>query len=494
MIKILILLILIIVLYIIYSLKKINDDFIDLNDDKNIYEKEKKRKTNRFFIILSIFIFSIYLKPSVAFAEQKTFNIDFYNHKIVSSTSGLSLIGSFENSDIKLNFYYKSNTGYKYYFPIIFKDNISNKYLISGLSSDTSDILNQDIFDFVSLGFTKDVNPFDTSVDISYPPNVFLYKNNSTVCNVATGCSNLGIDINYYINRYNFYSLDISNSTLSSNYSLDTFSSRFKNGNIEFVGSSIPTTISIGTDVLSNSNSFVIPENYSELDLTGKDGVIFWPKDLRNIPNNCDEIDSSITGSASVCVYDKYSYDFYLKGSLAYTINDFFYSNVQSQKNTLKIFEEYTLFSVNVDKNESIESIMFYNNNDLTSGVGVISQSKIVYNSDLLNYHFINDISDQDSFEMTTIDINGNTQTSIFTGVSELRDLSEINYSFNDDVFSNNNVFDYIKEFFSGCYNSFSFFKSNLLKFTNSLPGILYGLVITIPIIVLILFSWRNLR
>ena len=132
---------------------------------------------------------------------------------------------------------------------------------------------------------------------------------------------------------------------------------------------------------------------------------------------------------------------------------------------------------------------MFYNNYDLALGT-IVQNNKIMYDSTKLNYQFIYDIENTDSFEMCTIDLNGNNICTEFNGVNKLSELDRFNV--NEDSFDNVDFISYINDFLSNITNSFSFYKKQLKLFTDSIPGVVFAFVIIIPILVFIVYSWRK--
>lgn len=440
------------------------------------------------FSFLFIFILFNSHKFNV-YAEQKSFNIDFSSNKLITDTSNKYLLGSYEDNDIKLNFYYKTtNIPYKYYFPIILKDKTNDNYLIFGIASNTSDILNQGIFNNISLGMQKNFDPHKYL--ISYPPNIFLYNDDTIVCNTATPCSTNNIDLSTTgYNQYNLYSLNVSNSTLSSNYSSNTFSSRFKSGNIEFVGTNIPVTISIGTEILYEFTPSIVPSNFTEIDLTNYQGVYFYPKNYNDIV--IETIDNK----------NYYDFNFYYQGCVNYgyfPLNN--PQNVTLLDNSLTcslddISYVDSYFPTYVPDELSFDylyySYLIYNTNtnasQLGTGVGSISPSlygntKIYYNSDLYNYFLVEDFSTMNN-KNCFINYDNEEQCIDGVGVPPFNDI--LDNSQNTSTDSKLDIFkyqgnNYILKFLSLPFNFIkSFYTTSCKPITLPIPFVSSN--ITIP-------------
>lgn len=241
--------------------------------------------------------------------------------------------------------------------------------------------------------------------------------------------------------------------------------------------------LQINDDIIYNQDP-PIPQEYVELDITGMAGVYFYPKDLRNIDNICEDSNGNLVGAGASCVYEKFSYKFYLKGAFQYVLSDSIYTSMVSNKRSLDVFSDFHEFYVNIDRDENFMNIMFYNNNDLSSSVGVSSPAFIKYDSSKLNYQLIENIDDEPDFNFSIIGLDGNTYDFTFTGVPHARDVQEISLSLDESLFENFNeeIFD---ELFESLSKTFSFFTANLRNIFVSLPNIF---IATITIMLLVLF------
>ena len=167
----------------------------------------------------------------------------------------------------------------------------------------------------------------------------FTIRSNSSDWSVPVLMSNVDLGL---VNQFNYsYIYKINN-----DYSLTPIKQNsvlidyLQNG--EILQTNIDFNIKLNGELFYSN----IPDNYVELDLNGKDGVYFWPKDLREIDNVCENETGSIVGVGGVCVYDKFTYKFYLKGALSYALSNHIYSMNQSSKIQLDIFDSYTEFNI----------------------------------------------------------------------------------------------------------------------------------------------------
>lgn len=237
-------------------------------------------------VLIAIILFNA--RKCGVYAYTNEINVNGSTNSLVTNTSNLKYLSSYEDDDIKINYYLNNNVNFSdaliYTFDYSSEPDKIYFYFTQFRNVDLS-LLFQ-----ISLGIERNIDPYSNNV-VQFPPNIFLYNTNNDVCNTATNCYNN----NYFgtgsaftnngTNRNNnLYYYDTVNHTLGTGFDSTSFSNYYKNGTISIRGINKDIPLSVGSENYVPDN--FPPSGYSELDLTGYQGVIFVPKNYSTMNYN----------------------------------------------------------------------------------------------------------------------------------------------------------------------------------------------------------------
>lgn len=232
-----------------------------------------------------------------------------------------------------------------------------------------------------------------------------------------------------------------------------------------------------------------VPDGYEMIDMLGKDAVLFYPKDFREIDNVCSETSSIIGGSAAMCNQFDYYYTFYLKGSFDTALKNLGLNSSEYDRVALENYTKATEYTKIVKSNYYDTGILFYPTN-ISSGTGSVASSeyKVYYDSSKLNYIIIDNIDDFTGEDISYIDKNGDE---VSTKIDSVKKRTDIEYSGSDDFnvdYDENSIksFDIssgFKSFINMLSDGVSFFKKYMGEFMKDIPQFVFYFVIFIPIL-----------
>lgn len=232
-----------------------------------------------------------------------------------------------------------------------------------------------------------------------------------------------------------------------------------------------------------------VPDGYEMIDMLGKDAVLFYPKDFREIDNVCSETSSIIGGSVAMCNQFDYYYTFYLKGSFDTALKNLGLNSSEYDRVALENYPKTTEYTKIVKSNYYDTGILFYPTN-ISSGTGSVASSeyKVYYDSSKLNYIIIDNIDDFTGEDISYIDKNGDE---VSTKIDSVKKRTDIEYSGSDDFnidYDENSIksFDIssgFKSFINMLSDGVSFFKKYMGEFMKDIPQFVFYFVIFIPIL-----------
>lgn len=263
----------------------------------------------------------------------------------------------------------------------------------------------------------------------------------------------------------------------------------FSNFVICYKSDDFPTTeqIFINNIQIEDNTGSSIPTGYEKIDMLGKDAVLFYPKDFREIDNVCSETSSIIGGSVAMCNQFDYYYTFYLKGSFDSALKNLGLNSSEYDRIALENYPKTTEYTKIVKSNDT--GILFYPTN-ISSGTGSVASSeyKVYYDSSKLNYIIIDNIDDFTGEDISYIDKNGDE---VSTKIDSVKKRTDIEYSGSDDFnvdYDENSIksFDIssgFKSFINMLSDGVSFFKKYMGEFMKDIPQFVFYFVIFIPIL-----------
>ncbi len=265
----------------------------------------------------------------------------------------------------------------------------------------------------------------------------------------------------------------------------------FSNFVICYKSDDFPTTeqIFINNIQIEDNTGSSIPTVYEKIDMLGKDAVLFYPKDFREIDNVCSETSSIIGGSVAMCNQFDYYYTFYLKGSFDSALKNLGLNSSEYDRIALENYPKTTEYTKIVKSNYYDTGILFYPTN-ISSGTGSVASSeyKVYYDSSKLNYIIIDNIDDFTGEDISYIDKNGDE---VSTKIDSVKKRTDIEYSGSDDFnvdYDENSIksFDIssgFKSFINMLSDGVSFFKKYMGEFMKDIPQFVFYFVIFIPIL-----------
>ena len=339
----------------------------------------------------------------------------------ISTTAPISsnLVNTYLSSGVSFHFYY-------YYAPNVF-DNVlyfifeyNNKYYMFANYYKMN--TNIDISDLSYYYIYYDSN----DNYLRYPPNIDLVDStDSTICNLATGC-NLSTNYSYSF-KYRYYEIDLENVSLTMKNDVQLSHNILENGTIVYTNSSVPLHVN---DIVKDLPVYT-PVGYTEVDLTGYQGVVFVPKDYNSLDITTVEIN---TGGDYNRYINYYRFPFYYTGCVNY---GYFPLN-----NTSSLVVDTSSMSMCSDSPTFFDGLfpIYYNDDDLSSyayngvivynrNINNISNDNVVYLSSsvwyvssMFDYYLVEDFSTFNG-SFTFNDRDGNEMSIDFARMYSFEDI-----------------------------------------------------------------------
>lgn len=232
-----------------------------------------------------------------------------------------------------------------------------------------------------------------------------------------------------------------------------------------------------------------VPDGYEMIDMLGKDAVLFYPKDFREIDNVCSETSSIIGGSAAMCNQFDYYYTFYLKGSFDTALKNLGLNSSEYDRVALENYTKATEYTKIVKSNYYDTGILFYPTN-ISSGTGSVASSeyKVYYDSSKLNYIIIDNIDDFAGEDISYIDKNGDEVSTKIDSVKKRTDIeysesNDFNVDYDESSIKSFDISSGFKSFINMLSDGVSFFKKYMGEFMKDIPQFAFYFVIFIPIL-----------
>lgn len=243
-------------------------------------QRDLKYIIKRILIGVGITIILFNLKKCNVYALTKI-EVSSNNVSKITNTTGKKKVGEYKDSLLDLEFYVDNNNSFNYYYPIIYKYRNQNDliFAISGIVS--IEDLSLENISLGSIGITKD-NSITSQYSVQYPPNLYLYDNNTLICNVGSTCnsSNNAPFTSFNYMQYNFMVYNFTQDTVNSGMNSSIFGQYvYNNTNIDFYNSNVPFDLTMGTKDIDYTPPVQDPlANLTQVDLTNYGAVLLVPK------------------------------------------------------------------------------------------------------------------------------------------------------------------------------------------------------------------------
>lgn len=468
-------------------------------------KKDIKYIIKRIIIGVGIAIVLMFIKGLPVFAQTPNYFIRLSG----SSTGSLpSLVTEKNNNDVfvdkitlfdKFNVDLVNSTSLNAYYILFYSKN-DNKYYLYYFGA--SNIFKENLTNNIALLFEK------TSSGHYYfsTPNLYNLKNNEFL-----NYSNLnGINLkNYeYGKDYSLladymgtsmYMVSVisenSDNTLNLQelYSFNKQTSLDEN-NISVVQTNLGNLVKFKNNILYDlyQSTPPIPTGFEKIDMFNKYSIVFYAKDFRKLEKICSEyidgVETDDDGNVTVIPNKKCSLEQY---NLLFYYNGDFNTSFANLENMTYVDYPYDQLPFNPDVDFKYDlplkintsefggAIIFYNNSlsQNTDKDGNVTtyydKGYIYYNADLFDYYFVDDYDSDVDENISYIDSEGNEHNvNIKSHPGKYDTLDNTNYTKN-----------FSTSFMEKTLDTFTFIKSNLSYFFNSIPDYFYYFIITILII-----------
>lgn len=398
------------------------------------------------------------------FNEVLTYEFPFYD-----ATFHFKYETSETNSKYMIYYDQENNS---YIIIYLYTDDKNAKFSTNGTGNDTQIIYTGDTsfsktyYNFINIITPKEIEKYDN-----------LYNNSNSKI-IKTEISN---------DKEKLYLYQYDNGALSM---LQTYGSveMFNPKNLKLIKTNFEN-VYVEDEKINVEEIKEVPDGYEMIDMLGKDAVLFYPKDFREIDNVCSETSSIIGGSAAMCNQFDYYYTFYLKGSFDTALKNLGLNSSEYDRVALENYTKATEYTKIVKSNYYDTGILFYPTN-ISSGTGSVASSeyKVYYDSSKLNYIIIDNIDDFTGEDISYIDKNGDE---VSTKIDSVKKRTDIEYSGSDDFnvdYDENSIksFDIssgFKSFINMLSDGVSFFKKYMGEFMKDIPQFVFYFVIFIPIL-----------
>lgn len=404
------------------------------------------------------------LKDPDNFNEALTYEFLFY-----SATFHFKYETSKTNSKYMIYYDQENNS---YIIIYLYTDDKNAKFSTNGTGNDTQFIYTGDTsfsktyYNFINIITPKEIEKYDN-----------LYNNsNSTI--IKTEISN---------DKEKLYLYQYDNGALSM---LQTYGSveMFNPKNLKLIKTNFEN-VYVEDEKINVEEIKEVPDGYEMIDMLGKDAVLFYPKDFREIDNVCSETSSIIGGSAAMCNQFDYYYTFYLKGSFDTALKNLGLNSSEYDRVALENYTKATEYTKIVKSNYYDTGILFYPTN-ISSGTGSVASSeyKVYYDSSKLNYIIIDNIDDFTGEDISYIDKNGDEVSTKIDSVKKRTDIeysesNDFNVDYDESSIKSFDISSGFKSFINMLSDGVSFFKKYMGEFMKDIPQFAFYFVIFIPIL-----------
>lgn len=470
-------------------------------------KKDIKYIIKRIIIGVGIATGIMLVKSLPVFAEEKNINAylkygsyesdrRFYiqSDEITTDIKIFDKIKVFDNTNFSLNVKTSDTSLYnEKNIKLVLLDKTNNVYYFLVLKT----------YIFANNGSIKDsykkLNLSFSNSDMSYS---MLNDGNSISGSItfplAVGKTALPYDNSYNIeeklnNETYYFNIPKSNSNDYKGRILGSYTD-FSNFVICYKSDDFPTTeqIFINNIQIEDNTGSSIPTGYEKIDMFNKYSIVFYAKDFRKLEKKCSEyidgVETDDDGNVTVIPNKKCSLEQY---NLLFYYNGDFNTSFANLENMTYVDYPYDQLPFNPDVDFKYDlplkintsefggAIIFYNNSlsQNTDKDGNVTtyydKGYIYYNADLFDYYFVDDYDSDVDENISYIDSEGNEHNvNIKSHPGKYDTLDNTNYTKN-----------FSTSFMEKTLDTFTFIKSNLSYFFNSIPDYFYYFIITILII-----------
>lgn len=470
-------------------------------------KKDIKYIIKRIIIGVGIAIVLMFVKSLPVFAEELQNYYIFYDEDFFNSGSYVfslkptqhansSIVDSFTVYDeFKINLTMDNNFNYNGYYYLLYNKS-TNKYILQYFAK-------QDKLNFnYTYGLVYSQLSSNAPFQITFGSLSVFY--NSDLKNITTP-----IDLNNYTegvdyNNLNwrdlgesiYYGYIISKNSDNSLSIIRNYDSVYEN-DWEIVSTNIKSNIykQLNQKVYNfytYNSTPPIPTGFEKIDMFNKYSIVFYVKDFRKLEKICSEyidgVETNDDGNVTVIPNKKCSLEQY---NLLFYYNGDFNTSFANLENMTYVDYPYDQLPFNPDVDFKYDlplkintsefggAIIFYNNSlsQNTDDDGNVTtyydKGYIYYNADLFDYYFVGDYNSDVDENISYIDADGNEHNvNIKSHPGKFDTLDNTNYTKN-----------FSTSFMEKTLDTFTFIKSNLSYFFNSIPDYFYYFIITILII-----------
>ena len=337
---------------------------------------------------------------------------------LTSAPDSSYFVNSYNVSNINFHFYYYYSSGV-FDEVLFFIFDYNDKYYLFANYYKKTDT------DLSNLSYYKVVSD---SNSLSYPPNIYFYDNNdNNIGNLSTSSSLNGSLFYGNSFEYSYYEIDLENVSLTRKNDSNLAFNILENGTIVYTNS----TKSLHVNDIIKDLPINVPTGYTEVDLTGYQGVVFVPKDYSSLDITTVEID---TGGEYNKYINYYRFPFYYTGCVNY---GYFPLN-----NTSSLVVDTSSMSMCSNSPIFFDGLfpIYYNDDDLSSyayngvivynrNINNISNDNVVYLSSsvwyvssMFDYYLVEDFSTFTG-SFTFNDRDGNEMSIDFTRMYSFEDI-----------------------------------------------------------------------
>lgn len=447
-------------------------------------------------LVKSLPVFADELQNYYINYDEDFFNSSSYLFSLKKTqTNNSSIVDSFTLYDkYKVNLTMDNNFGYNGYYYLLYNKS-SDEYIMQYFAK--QDKLN---FDY-TYGLVYGQNSAETPFHI-VKGNLYVYynsdfKNLDNPLNLKnytfkTDYGYLGTD-DLGLSFYKAYKFTNNNNNLSMN----EYDSYIYENDWEIVSTNIKTNIykqlnQIVSKFYTYDTTPSVPTGYEKIDMFNKYSIVFYAKDFRKLEKICSEyvdgVETDEDGNVTVIPNKKCSLEQY---NLLFYYNGDFNTSFANLENMTYVDYPYDQLPFNPDVDFKYDlplkintsefggAIIFYNNSlsQNTDDEGNVTtyydKGYIYYNADLFDYYFVDDYNSDVDENISYIDSDGNEHNvNIKSHPGKFDTLDNTNYTKN-----------FSTSFMEKTLDTFTFIKSNLSYFFNSIPDYFYYFIITILII-----------
>lgn len=433
-------------------------------------KKDIKYIIKRIIIGVGIAIVLMFIKGLPVFAQELQNYYIFYDEDFFNSSSysfslnskqhtNSSIVDSFiVYDDFKINLTMDNNFNYNGYYYLLYNKS-TDKYILQYFAK--KDKLNFNYTYGLVYGQPNSEAPFHIIFGNLYVYYNSDFKNITAPIDISNYSPDVDYDNYYYdvLGESIYYGYIISKNSDNSLSIKRNFDSVFEN-DWEIVSTNIKSNIyKMPSQIVSPFYTYnaipPMPTGYEKIDMFNKYAILFYPKDLRNLPIECTKHKDGVTtdpeGNVTVipnqiCLEESYKFTFYYAGYFNTAFTDLsvmdFVKNPVEQLTFPPTATPYEL-PLTMNVNDFKGGIMFYNNSlsQITDPSGNVvtyyDKGFIYYDSSLFNYVIIDDYNTIPDKQISWIDKEGNTQNATIKNIPK-KNQTHINQSQDTfDLFKN---------------------------------------------------------